>query len=372
MFGMKRRRISILVGFLLVATIVLGASPLYAQAQTGNGAQSQSGMKRITNADRKAAAARAKAAGLQLATDARGLAMPTPLATPDYFGSSPNYANSPLPKLVPAPTPPPTPPTPTSPTTFYFAEGTCRPGFDAYLCIQNPGSKDANVTITYMKGDGSTESQDVTVGKNSRSTVTVKDKLGVGDDPAHDFSAKVECTNGQKIIAERPMYFNYKPGELNWNGGHDVVGAVAPSAIFYFAEGTTRPGFDPYLCIQNPGTKDASVKITYMKGDGTTDTDTLTVGKNSRSTVTVKNKLGVGDDPAHDFSAKVECTNGQKIIAERPMYFNYKPGELNWNGGHDVVGAQVTAGTFFFAEGTSGPDSIPTSAYRTRGARTPT
>ncbi len=176
------------------------------------------------------------------------------------------------------------------------------------------------------------------MGKNSRSTVTVKDKLGVGDDPAHDFSAKVECTNGQKIIAERPMYFNYKPGELNWNGGHDVVGAVAPSAIFYFAEGTTRPGFDPYLCIQNPGTKDASVKITYMKGDGTTDTDTLTVGKNSRSTVTVKNKLGVGDDPAHDFSAKVECTNGQKIIAERPMYFNYKPGELNWNGGHDVVG----------------------------------
>src|SRR5450759_619821 len=75
-----------------------------------------------------------------------------------------------------------------------------------------------------------------------------------------------------------------------------------------------------------------------MKGDGTTDTDTLTVGKNSRSTVTVKNKLGVGDDPAHDFSAKVECTNGQKIIAERPMYFNYKPGGLNWNGGHDVVG----------------------------------
>jgi len=34
----------------------------------------------------------------------------------------------------------------------------------------------------------------------------------------------VACTNGQKIIAERPMYFNYKPGVLNWNGGHDVVG----------------------------------------------------------------------------------------------------------------------------------------------------
>ncbi len=67
-----------------------------------------------------------------------------------------------------------------------------------------------------------------------------------------------------------------------------------------------------------------------MKGDGTTDTDTLKVGKNSRTTVTVRNKLGEGDDTAHDFSAQVECTNGQNIIAERPMYFNYKD---KWTGG---------------------------------------
>src|SRR5450759_30691 len=253
--------------------------------------------------------------------------------------------------------------------TFYFAEGTTRPGFDPYLCLQNPGSKDAKVTITYMKGDGSTETQSLTVGRNSRSTVTVKDKLGEGDDPAHDFSATVQCTNGQKIIAERPMYFNYKPGELNWNGGHDVVGAVAPSAIFYFAEGTTRPGFDPYLCIQNPGTKNASVKITYMKGDGSTETQSLTVGRNSRSTVTVKDKLGEGDDPAHDFSATVQCTNGQKIIAERPMYFNYKPGELNWNGGHDVVGAVAPSAIFYFAEGTTRPGFDPYLCIQNPGTK---
>jgi hypothetical protein len=72
-----------------------------------------------------------------------------------------------------------------------------------------------------------------------------------------------------------------------------------------------------------------------MKGDGTTDSETLTVPKNSRSTVAVRNKLGEGDDAAHDFSAKVECTNGHDIIAERPMYFNYKGA---WTGGHDVVG----------------------------------
>ncbi len=237
--------------------------------------------------------------------------------------------------------------------TFYFAEGTCRPGFDPYICIQNPGDAAAEVTITYMKGDGTTDTQSLAVGAHSRATVGVKGVLGEGADEAHDFSAKVECTNGQQIIAERPMYFNYN----GWcTGGHDVVGATAPSNIFYFAEGTCRPGFDPYLCIQNPGGTAAEVTITYMKGDGTTDTQSLSVAPNSRSTVAVKGKLGEANDEAHDFSTKVECTNGQQIIAERPMYFNYNG---VWTGGHDVVGATSPACTFYFAEGTCRPGFDP-------------
>gem|GEM_PF-2018942 len=244
---------------------------------------------------------------------------------------------------------------PLPPKTFYFAEGTCRPGFDPYLCIQNPGTTDAAVKITYMKGDGTSQPQTLTVPKSSRVTVVVKDTLGEGNDPAHDFSAKVETTNKTDIIAERPMYFNYQPApasgagqalrnqgasgaageQLGWTGGHDVIGATAPSGTFYFAEGTCRPGFDPYLCIQNPGTTDAAVKITYMKGDGTSQPQTLTVPKSSRVTVVVKDTLGEGNDPAHDFSAKVETTNKTDIIAERPMYFNYQG---VCTGGHDVVG----------------------------------
>jgi hypothetical protein len=110
-------------------------------------------------------------------------------------------------------------------TTYYFAEGTCRPNFDPYICILNGGDLSANVTITYMKGDGTTKQQSLTVPIDTRSTVRVLDTLGVGNDPAHDFSAKVECTNGQLILAERPMYFNYLgSSNLNWTGGHDVVG----------------------------------------------------------------------------------------------------------------------------------------------------
>ena len=340
---MKRSKTAIIVCLLLAAALVFTASPVYVQGQAGDGAQNQGEMKRVTPADREAAAERARAAGLKPGeASGKGLT-PTPGGTPDYFGPYPNYANSPLPTVV---TSTPTP-------AFYFAEGTTRPNFDPYICIQNPGGTDAEVTITYMKGDGTTDQQTLVVAKNSRSTVSPRAKLGTGDDPAHDFSAKVECTNGQQIITERPMYFNYNGV---WTGGHDAVGATAPASTFYFAEGTTRPNFDPYICIQNPGGTDAKVTITYMKGDGTTVDDSLTVAKNSRSTVLPRDKLGTGDDAAHDFSAKVECTNNQGIIAERPMYFNYKG---VWTGGHDVVGALAPSTAFYFAEGTCRPDFDP-------------
>ncbi|MBK5093477.1 MAG: CapA family protein, partial [Actinobacteria bacterium] len=207
-------------------------------------------------------------------------------------------------------------------TSFYFAEGTCRPGFEPYLCIQNPSAGSAGVKVTYMLGDGGTKDQLVTVSGHSRYTVAVNDVLGQGDDPAHDFSARVETTGGAGIIAERPMYFSYRGA---WTGGHDVLGANAPAKEWYFAEGTCRPGFDPYITIQNPEALDAGVRVTYMLGDGTSKEDNLTVKGNSRATVSVKNALGEANDPSHDFSCRVEATDGATIVVERPVYFSYIP-----------------------------------------------
>lgn len=236
-------------------------------------------------------------------------------------------------------------------STFYFAEGSCRPDFETYFCILNPGESDAQVTIIYVKGDASTEIQDLVVPKHSRSTVKAKDMLGEGDDSSHDFSAIVQCTNGQMIVCERPMYFNYN----GWTGGHDVVGATFPFDTWYFAEGTCRPGFDTYLCIGNPGDSAADVRITYMKGDGSIDTQDLTVGAHSRSTVVPRSVLGTGDDASHDFSIKVESTNGSEIVCERPMYFDYN----GWTGGSDVVGAVMPSDGFGWAEGTCRPGFAP-------------
>jgi hypothetical protein len=204
---------------------------------------------------------------------------------------------------------------------FYFAEGTCRPGFDPYLCIQNPGAEGAHVKVSYMLGNGGLKERELDVKPNSRSTLLVADDLGRGDDAAHDFSCRVSCTNGQTIVAERPMYFAYKGA---WTGGHDVVGAGAPSSSFFFAEGTCRPGFDPYICIQNPGATAAEVSILYLLGDGNNKQQKLSVPAGSRSTIPVKNTLGEANDAAHDFSCSVDALGGAAIVCERPMYFSYR------------------------------------------------
>jgi Family of unknown function (DUF5719) len=253
----------------------------------------------------------------------------------------------------------------TSPaTTFYFAEGTCRPNFNPYFCIQNPGTSTADVTITYMKGDGTVDSQTVTVPRTSRVTISPKDKLGEADDAAHDFSARVQCTNGRQIVVERPMYFDYKGV---WTGGHDVVGATSPATSFYFAEGTTRPGFDPYVCIQNPGGTPADVALTYMRGNGTTTAQYVTVPPGSRSTVHPADVLGTGDDASHDFSCRVTSTNGAGIVAERPMYFSYKD---VWTGGSDVAGALAPSTQWYFAEGTTRPGFDPYLTLQNPGPST--
>ncbi|MDD5448406.1 MAG: DUF5719 family protein, partial [Actinomycetota bacterium] len=222
---------------------------------------------------------------------------------------------------------------------FYFAEGCTRSGFEQWLCLQNPNDEDATVNITYMLGTGENKRQQVTVKGKSRETVNVNLAVGANQ----DVSTKVESS--QPIVAERPMYFAYGG---TWTGGHDVVGAASPAKTFYFAEGTCRPNFDPYICIQNPADEKAEVSITYMLGNGATHPQEVEVGAHSRYTIRVIDVLGTGDDSDHDFSAKVESTNGVGIIAERPMYFNYHG---TWTGGHDVMGASFPSTTFYFAEG---------------------
>ena len=202
--------------------------------------------------------------------------------------------------------------------TWYFAEGYTGSGFQEWLTVQNPGSQSATATIEYQYRTGGGTSQTIAVPANSRYTVDVNSAIG----PNKEASAKI--TSDRPIIAERPVYFDYN----GKNGGHNVLGASAPSSTWSFAEGYTGAGFQEWLTIQNPSASQANLTIEYTFRGGGSQTQNVSIPANSRETVDVNAAAGSGKEVA------VKITSDQPIIAERPIYF----GLGGIDGGHNVVG----------------------------------
>jgi hypothetical protein len=213
-------------------------------------------------------------------------------------------------------------------STWYFAEGSTRPGFETYLCIGNPTGHEAEVEVSYLMNSGDNRVTSHKVGPMTRKTIRASDEVGSNK----DFACRVNCPDGSNVVVERPMYFVYQ-GDVA--GGSDTLAAPNPKPLWQFAEGTTRPGFTTYVCLANPCDKAASVRVTYLRGDGTSAAQEVGVPGQSRVTLSVNDVLGSGDDTAHDVAITVEATNLVGIVAERPMYFDYH-GALK--GGHTTTG----------------------------------
>ena len=233
---------------------------------------------------------------------------------------------------------------------WYFAEGNTLPEFDEYICIMNPGDRDARVRLSFMLETGEVRTAERHMAPHQRDTVRVKDYV---DEGHVGVSTRVH-SDDQAIIAERPMYFVYKKGVpgYDWKGGHNVMGVNVLQTEWYFAEGTTRKNevdgrFEEWICLQNPSDgQTANVTIQYMLGDGANITKAYQVAPHSRCTVEVANDVGINQD----VSAKV--VSDIPIAAERPMYFNYHGYAVD---GSDVVGASGPATSWSFAEGCTRP-----------------
>jgi hypothetical protein len=221
---------------------------------------------------------------------------------------------------------------------WYFAEGTTRPGFEEWMCLQNPNSQEVVANIDYTTVGGPSSRKDYPLPPQSRVSVFVNRDVG----PGLDVSAKVHCDS--PIVAERPMYFDYGG---KWDGGHTVMGATSPETTWYFAEGTTRPGFEEWLAVQNTNDQDTSITCNFLVSGGAGEERSYTVSANSRWTLDVSKAVGPGMD------ASIVLESELPVVAERPIYFSYKDGTpgYSWTGGHDVMGSPQPKPAWFFAEG---------------------
>jgi hypothetical protein len=228
---------------------------------------------------------------------------------------------------------------------WFFAEGYTGPGFDEYVCVFNPNNAPANLTFHFQTQEAGEIDRTESVPAASRRTFKVNDLLG----------ANCQCSlvleSDQYVVAERPMYFDYTGlGNHHWEGGHCVMGQPYLSKEYYFAEGTTRSGFEEWLTIQNPFPEPITVIATYQLGvgQGTPVMKSYVIPPERRYTVNVSEEVGGDKD------VSVKLASESYFLAERPMYFDYNCQGVSWEGGHCVIGASELSSDWFFAEGCTG------------------
>ncbi|GEM_PF-771134 len=120
-------------------------------------------------------------------------------------------------------------------------------------------------------------------------------------------------------------------------------------ATWYFAEGSTQPGFDEYILLSNMGDGDMAVAIAYITEGGTEKTTQHLVPPHSRRTIYVNAEM-----PGETGVAAI-VTGEDNLICERSMYYQHN----GINGGDDVIGANAPSIDLFFAEGFTGTPGSP-------------
>ena len=128
---------------------------------------------------------------------------------------------------------------------------------------------------------------------------------------------------------------------------HPEKGRPEDGVSWYFAEGCTRPGFEEWLILFNPGEEEALVDVEYVVERGINRTRYYNLPPRSRLNVYVNQEVGSG----HDLG--LVASSERFFLAERSIYFNYRG---VWKGGYSSSGAPSPSSEWYFAEGGAGAD----------------
>ena len=200
--------------------------------------------------------------------------------------------------------------------TWYFAEGYTGAGFEEWLCLYNPDPVSNRVRVTYQTKGGANLNDEEVVPPQSRRSVNVNLRAG------GNLELSVKLEGEREFVAERSIYHNYN----KWCKGGDVmVGVKAPSRHWFLAEGYTGPGFEDWLCLQNPGTAELTAEVMLHFESGELMMERVCLPALSRTTV----YLNAMSPYQEGMSVSVHATGD--IVVERPIYFRYNG---SWVGEH--------------------------------------
>jgi hypothetical protein len=211
--------------------------------------------------------------------------------------------------------------------SWFLAEGSTQPPFDTWLVLQNPNPEPANARLTFMLESGGTVELEQPLAPLSRTSIHVNDVL-----PLSGFATAVR--SDLPIVAERSMYF------ARGGGGHGSIGVKTPGKAWFLAEGDTRPGFDTWILLQNPGDAVANVAVTFMKEDGTTAVAHYALDPSTRLSLFADTVV-----PSATFGARIDAD--QPIIVERSVYVS------GGQGGHNSAAVAIPSTEWYLPEGST-------------------
>lgn len=126
-------------------------------------------------------------------------------------------------------------------------------------------------------------------------------------------------------------------------GGDSGPGVAEPSRRFYFAEGTTRPGFQEWILVFNPHRREVEIKLSFY-ASGEVLTREYSLPAQRRLSLNV-NREFPGEE---DVSVILEAS--EEVVAERTVFFNRGHG---YSGGFIAPGEKEPRSRFYFPDGTA-------------------
>jgi hypothetical protein len=189
-------------------------------------------------------------------------------------------------------------------TQWFLSEGSTGPGMETWILIQNPTYPEAHVHIDYMTPTGLVSGPTFTIPSAARKTINV------GDTVKNVSSVSTVVTSDIPVIAERSMYGNKK----TW--ATDSIGVTTPSRTWDIPEGSTGPGMETWLTVQNPGSASAGISISYMTPSGPVKGVDFKMPPFSRQT------FFEADCVPNSWEVSAVVTSNKEIVVERATYGN--------------------------------------------------
>ncbi|MEO5822334.1 MAG: hypothetical protein ABIT71_17645 [Vicinamibacteraceae bacterium] len=221
--------------------------------------------------------------------------------------------------------------------SYFLAEGSTGAFFDLDVLIANPNTQAAPIIVTFLKENGTTVTQTLTIGATSQMTLHVDQIAGL---EATAVSTVVTSTSGLPLVVERSMFW-----DSSYYGSHGATAVDGPRNRWYFAEGS-QGFFSTFLLLANSGAQQATVTVSFLTETNGTVVRTFQVAPTARLTVAA----GLIPELINRSFATVVESN-VPIVAERAMYFGTA---RFWDGGHESTGVSEPSASWFLAEGATG------------------